>query len=197
VRRILGRALDTLRPCSRNQDALIDLLEERTPTAAGFAPLEHLERCPRCEREMEALALTIAALRRLAVEARQLDPSREAWYQLRGRIERPAPPRSLTLRMAGGVLSGALLFAAVAPLALVRPSPPATAEDWVPVRTGGTPHSRVLDAERSLRREESSWQTVTSTVEAAPRLVRLALRADGVDARAARHAPTLPRLRAD
>jgi hypothetical protein len=196
VRKFLGRALDALRPCSRNQAALIDLLERRTPASAALAPLEHLERCLRCKREMEALALTVAALRRLALEARQLEPSGEAWYQLRGRIERPAPLRILTLRMAGGVLSGALLFAAVAPLALVPPSSPATAEDWAPVRAGG-PQSRLLGAERSLLREESSWQVEMPNEEPAPWLAHLAARADGVDARATRHAPTLPRPRAN
>ena len=107
--------------CSRHRPALLDFADHRDAAAVDAASLEHLDRCPMCRREVEAAALTAVALRRLAVEVKQAEPSADDWAEVRDRVAiGPEGHRATPGRAVGSVL--AMLI--VASVALVSPAGP-------------------------------------------------------------------------
>ena len=174
-------------PCETHRSALHDFVDHR----AGYDPgardvasaLDHLERCPDCERELAATALVIAALRRLADDVGTAEPSPDAWQHLVGRLDRRKPRRLfLTSPLAGLALSAGLVVAMVAPqlgLDIVQPSPestvgpiPATAE-------------AIVEEQRWLRDRQaigarSSSATSTAPLAATPSRAHDRLGPDGV-----------------
>ena len=156
-------------PCATYRSALHDFVDHRAGYDPGAgrefrAALDHLERCPDCERELAATALVIAALRRLADDVRTAEPSPDSWQQLVTRLDRRRPRRAiLTSPLAGLALSAGFVVAIIAPqlgLDLVRPS----------IDAAAGPRSATAEA----RIEEQQWlrsrlqATVRTDAAAAP-----------------------------
>jgi hypothetical protein len=105
-------------PCGRHRATLIDFVDRRELGSATAAALSHLDRCRTCEEELSAIALTIAALRRLHREVDGEEPAADAWLRLRERVQRPINPWAWRASL-GGLVSSTLLVAIfVAPVAL-------------------------------------------------------------------------------
>jgi hypothetical protein len=103
--------------CARHRSALLDFVD-RGEIAPGTAQaLAHLDRCNRCTDDLESTVLTITALRRLGDDLARLEPSPDAWPQLRARIDRWRPKRwAIMSPSAGMVMSLAIVAVLVAPL---------------------------------------------------------------------------------
>jgi hypothetical protein len=112
------RVLD--RGCNRYRPVLLELLEGRRSDSTPEALL-HLDRCSRCEDELSLTALTLAALRRLAAEARRAQPPAGGWHVVRSRIERPArTPWAVPVGLAKSLVSVGVLLTVVTPVWLSR-----------------------------------------------------------------------------
>lgn len=108
------------RTCRRHRPALLELLEGHRSVATAEALL-HLDRCTRCEEELSLTALTLAALRRLAAEARRAQPPENGWHVVRSRIERPAPsPWGTPVGLAKSLVSVGVLLTIMTPVWLSR-----------------------------------------------------------------------------
>jgi hypothetical protein len=80
--------------CSRRVALLIDL-EAGLPVDGDIdAARAHLGSCPTCRHQVEATALTVLGLERLADEVRSAEPSPEAWDHLQRRILRETSDRT-------------------------------------------------------------------------------------------------------
>jgi len=105
--------------CSIHRAALVDFVDRRDRESVPRAALAHLERCSECEFELTDLALTVAALRRLADDVAAVEPSTEAWPAVLARIDgrrsvevhRPSLFGSLLIRVG---FAGALVAAVLA-----------------------------------------------------------------------------------
>jgi hypothetical protein len=105
-------------PCDMHRGALIDFVDRRELGSATAAALSHLDRCRACEEELSAIALAIAALRRLHREVVGEEPAADAWLRLRARIQRPIDPWRWRASL-GGLAGSALLVAVlVGPIAI-------------------------------------------------------------------------------
>jgi hypothetical protein len=108
------------RSCNRYRPVLLELLEGRRSDSTPEALL-HLDRCTRCEDELSLTALTLAALRRLAAEARRAQPPAAGWQVVRSRIERPArSPWAVPVGLAKSLVSVGVLLTVVTPVWLSR-----------------------------------------------------------------------------
>jgi hypothetical protein len=108
------------RTCRRHRPALLELLEGHRSAATAEALL-HLDRCMRCEEELSLTALTLAALRRLAAEARRAQPPESGWHVVRSRIERPAAvPWGTPIGLAKSLVSVGVLLTVMTPVWLSR-----------------------------------------------------------------------------
>jgi anti-sigma factor RsiW len=157
-------------PCETHRSALHDFVDRR----AGYDPgardvasaLDHLERCPDCERELAATAMVISALRRLADDVGTAEPSPDAWQHLVGRLERRKPRRLfLTSPLAGLALSAGLVVAMIAPqlgLEIVQSSP----ESTVGPRPA-TPEA-IVEEQRWLRDRQVTGARSSTAVPATP-----------------------------
>ncbi len=123
--------------CTTHRAILLDFVDrgERGPlTPAAF---DHVDRCPACRHELEAIALTITALRRLAAETAGKDPSPAAWMRLRRRLEPPRVSRSQVRATIAGLVTSAALVGALVGV-----------QTWRPPRLGDStdlsPFSRVM-----------------------------------------------------
>ncbi|HEV8489604.1 MAG TPA: hypothetical protein VGQ58_07450 [Candidatus Limnocylindrales bacterium] len=103
-------------PCGRHRAALIDFVDRRELGSATAAALSHLDRCRACEEELSAIALTIAALRRLRRDVDGEEPAADAWLRLRARIQRPINPWAWRATLGGLVGSTLLVAVFVAPM---------------------------------------------------------------------------------
>lgn len=124
-------------PCTRHRAVLLDFVDrgERGPrTPAAF---DHLDRCPACRQELESTALTIAALRRVAVEGAGVDPSPAAWTRLRRRLERPHVSRAQVRATLAGLATSAALVGALVGVQTWRPTSLGDSTDL-------SPYSRVI-----------------------------------------------------
>jgi hypothetical protein len=108
------------RSCNRYRPVLLELLEGRRSDATPEAVL-HLDHCTRCEDELSLTALTLAALRRLAAEARRAQPPAGGWHVVRSRIERPARTAwAVPVGLAKSLVSVGVLLTVVTPIWLSR-----------------------------------------------------------------------------
>ena len=106
-------------PCERHRSALLDFVD-RGEIAVGTAKaLAHLDRCGRCNEELESTLLAITALRRIGDDLAHAEPSPDARPRLRARLETLRPKRwAIMSPSAGLVMSVALVAVLVAPLRL-------------------------------------------------------------------------------
>lgn len=124
-------------PCSVHRAVLLDFVDrgERGPhTPAAF---DHIDRCPRCRRELESISLTIAALRRIAAETAERDPSPAAWARLRRRLERPRVSAAQVRATLAGLATSAALVGALVGVQTWRPAGLGNSSDL-------GPYSRVI-----------------------------------------------------
>jgi hypothetical protein len=106
--------------CNRYRPVLLELLEGRRSDSTAEALL-HLDHCTRCEDELSLTALTLAAVRRLAAEARRAQPPAGGWHVVRKRIEQPArTPWAAPVGLAKSLVSVGVLLTVVTPVWLSR-----------------------------------------------------------------------------
>lgn len=74
--------------CRAHRDVLLDFADGRVGTPQTSAALAHLDGCRACEDELSRVMLAIIGLRRIREEVSTAEPSRDAWAQLRSRIQR-------------------------------------------------------------------------------------------------------------
>jgi len=121
--------IDRGRACGRYRPALLDFVDRGEIVYPYTSQaLAHLDRCERCTLELEATVLAITALRRLGEDAGRMEPSADAWPQLRARLDRWRPARwAIMSPTAGAIMSMALVAVLVAPIRLggAAPSPSA------------------------------------------------------------------------
>jgi hypothetical protein len=114
------------RPCADHRTTLLDWVDRREIGRRTAAALAHLDRCPRCERDLAASALTIHALRGVGRDLAAAEPSPDAWLRLRARITRRADPWRWRATLAGSATSALLVAVLVMPITIggpfVRPS---------------------------------------------------------------------------
>ena len=103
--------------CAEHRSALLDFVDRREWSSTTEAALAHLDRCPSCESELAEIVLMIAALRRIAAEARAVRPPPDAWSRLRSRIDRPRPPAWV-----GRLSLGSLMLTAAVVAMVLAPS---------------------------------------------------------------------------
>jgi predicted anti-sigma-YlaC factor YlaD len=149
------------RNCRRHRPALLELLDGRRSSATAEALL-HLDRCSRCEEELSLTALTLAALRRLAAEARRVQPPSGGWHVVRSRIERPpSTPWAAPVGLAKSLVSVGVLLTVMTPVWLSRDANTSTdaspAARAAQVTVGRTP------------RPAPTQLTMTTVAESGPR----------------------------
>lgn len=111
--------IDLGRACLRHRAVLYDFVDRGEVGPSTSRALAHLDRCDRCTDEMEAMVLTIAALRRMGEESARSEPAQDAWPRLRARLERWGPRRPAIMSpIAGAAMSVALVMVLVAPAGL-------------------------------------------------------------------------------
>lgn len=115
--------IDLAGSCRRHRNALIDFVDRGDLSDSAEAAFMHLERCGRCVPELERMALTITALRRLGEAMARQEPGADAWPRLRDRITRRITRRSrirsaLMSPATGMAMSLAIVAAMVAPLSI-------------------------------------------------------------------------------
>jgi predicted anti-sigma-YlaC factor YlaD len=172
------------RSCRRHRPALLELLDGRRSPATAEALL-HLDRCSRCEEELSLTALTLAALRRLAAEARRVQPPEGGWRVVRNRIERPAPtPWAAPVGLAKSLVSVGVLLTVVTPVWLSRDA--TTSTDASSVGRAQVTVGRAL-------RPAPTQLTVTTVAESGPRYEKGPTHQYGpLPAVALRHQPPAP-----
>ena len=121
--------------CARHRPALLDFVDRAEIGPATGEAMLHLDGCERCTADLEAIAQTITALRRLGEEADRIEPAEDAWPRLHARLTswRPARWRIMS-PIAGMAMSVALVAVLVVPLrfeAEAAPSPTAPNRDRV------------------------------------------------------------------
>lgn len=105
--------------CARHRPALLDFVDHAEIGPATGPALTHLDRCPRCTADLEAIVLTITALRRMGDDAGRVEPAADAWPRLRDRLTRWRPARWKVMSpIAGMAMSLALVAVLVVPLRL-------------------------------------------------------------------------------
>jgi hypothetical protein len=105
--------------CARHRPALLDFVDHAEIGPGTAAALTHLDRCPRCTADLEAIVLTITALRRMGDDAGLVEPAADAWLRLRDRLTRWRPARWKVMSpIAGMGMSLALVAVLVVPLRL-------------------------------------------------------------------------------
>ncbi|HET8786783.1 MAG TPA: hypothetical protein VFM38_14175 [Candidatus Limnocylindrales bacterium] len=108
-------------PCSIHRAVLLDFVDRAERSARTPAAFDHLDRCAACRQELEAITLTITALRRLAAETAGRDPSPAAWARLRHRLERPRVSRAQVRATLAGLATSAALVGALVGVQTWRP----------------------------------------------------------------------------
>jgi hypothetical protein len=113
--------------CRRHSVGLTALAATREPIPHRTALLAHLERCDTCAEQLQELALTVIAMRRMGELPAGASITPGAWPRLRDRIERSrAGARAIAWRWRttlAGLATGALVVAGVVgPLALRLPA---------------------------------------------------------------------------
>jgi hypothetical protein len=108
--------------CRRHQPVLVDLVDHGERGPATPAALDHLATCRPCERELTALALTVAALRRAGAAYRRLPVTEAAMHTapdvIAGATRGPAsrrPAGHRSLHLGGLVTSAGIAALLVAP----------------------------------------------------------------------------------
>lgn len=103
--------------CARHRSALVDFVDHAEIGPATASALAHLDRCGRCTADLEAIVLTITALRRLGDEAARIEPAADAWPRLRNRLTRWRPASWRIMQpLAGTAMSLALVAVLIVPL---------------------------------------------------------------------------------
>jgi anti-sigma factor RsiW len=155
--------------CARHRPALLDFVDRAEIGPDTGAALGHLDQCPRCTAELEAIVLTITALHRIGDEAGRLEPAADAWPRLEDRLTRWRPARWKIMSPIAGVgMSLALVAVLVVPLQFgaIRgasaPSPnldrvvPSPAERRIEANYIWTSHQGILPAPESATRSTGS-----------------------------------------
>ena len=114
--------------CARHRPALLDFVDHAEIGPATGEAMVHLDQCDRCTADLEAIALTITALRRIGDEADRVEPAEDAWPRLQARLARWRPARwRIMSPIAGMAMSVALVAVLVVPLRFEAVSGPAEA----------------------------------------------------------------------
>jgi anti-sigma factor RsiW len=106
--------IDLTGSCRRHRAALVDFVDRGELGDSAEAAFTHLERCRRCVSELESIALTITALRRLGDAMARQEPRPDAWPRLRARLARGRRPLVMS-PIAGMALGMAVVAAIVGP----------------------------------------------------------------------------------
>jgi anti-sigma factor RsiW len=118
-------ALD--RGCRRHRAVLYDFVDRGAVGPSTRRALAHLDRCARCTDDLEAIVMTITALRRIGDQTRAVEAPPDAWPRLRNRLEGWRPRRPAVMSpIAGMAMSVALVAVIVAPAGLGGMRPIAT-----------------------------------------------------------------------
>ena len=144
------------RACRRHRPVLLNYLERSERGPGLERALDHLAGCRGCRYDLEAMALTITALRRLSQAIGEAEPSSDAWERLRARVEKKAerkysaPTGFAALIQVGALIASAWIVALVSAPALIMPS--ASTGTHVASATSGGSSSRGdrLDARARL-----------------------------------------------
>ena len=151
-------------PCAAHHDALVDFAARRCAGPDVRRALDHVERCQRCEADLEATTLIVHALRRLHDETSCAEPVSDEWARLRLRLV--VPPRRPSLLLSGipGLLVAIGVCGALAGPGLLRRDPASVYDEgsWIAPRTP----SAVVFEQGSDRRPEPST-SVFPTVDTA------------------------------
>lgn len=152
--------IDLTRSCRRHRAALVDFVDRGAFGDSAEAAFSHLERCGRCVTELEATALTIAALRRLGDAMARQEPRPDAWPRLRDRITRRSRVRSVLMSPATGMaMSLAIVAVMVIPLSF------GTGEATIHAPTAAAPGSSLelsVDRSRPIALSTRSTQVAVS-----------------------------------
>jgi hypothetical protein len=127
--------------CAPHRAPLLDFADSRDAATIDAASLDHLDRCSACRADVEATALAVIALRRLAAEAESSEAPSDGWARLRGRVARRASPWRWRAPLAGLLVSVGLVAIMVAPAARLRPAAPYIQEAGI--------ESSIFDAQRA------------------------------------------------
>jgi hypothetical protein len=146
--------------CHRHRESLLEFADHRDVAAVDVASLEHLDRCDDCRREVEAAALTIIALHRLAPPDGAV-PAADVWPRLRARVLARPPKWRWRTPLAGLLVSAGLVALVLAPAAYFRPPPPYIQEVGV--------EPAIYAARRAVEdRNEASLRELQLAVRAQP-----------------------------
>jgi len=140
--------------CPQWEERINDFADGSSEAAEALAVQRHLDSCPGCRQEAEALR---SLLRAAACLPRRIEPDRDLWPGLAARMRRP-----LGSRLWPGIAAAVMILAAGAATSTLWRSAPAGAESPATVTA-----ARYLSGDPGLREAEEEFMKATVKLMAA------------------------------